>query len=69
MIQSLAKLLMRPSLWTTAIRLGWRLRLVPDSAYLRFRMVTMYGDAQAQPRAHDLITYLQWCRSWERTTQ
>lgn len=29
----------------------------------------MYGDAQAQPRAHDLITYLQWCRSWERTTR
>lgn len=29
----------------------------------------MYGDAQAQPRADDLVTYLQWCKSWERTTR
>lgn len=69
MARSLAKVLAHPSLWMTAIRLGWRLRVPPDPAYLRFRMVTMYGDAQAQPRADDLVTYLQWCKSWERTTR
>lgn len=69
MARSLGKLLLRPGLWVTAIRLGWRLRLRPDPAYLRFRMVTMYGDAEAQPHAGDLITYLRWCRSWERTTR
>lgn len=47
--------------------MGWRLRLLPDPAYLRFRMVTMYGDADAQPHADDLITYLRWCKVWERT--
>ena len=47
--------------------MGWRLRLLPDPAYLKFRMVTMYGDADAQPRADDLITYLRWCKVWERT--
>ena len=30
-------------------------------------MVTMYGDAHAQPRAEDLITYLRWCKAWERS--
>ncbi len=69
MARSLAKLLVHPSLWTTAIRLGLRLRMPPDPAYLKFRMVTMYGDADAQPRSHDLITYLKWCKAWGRTTR
>ena len=43
------------------------MRMFPDRAYLRFRMVTMYGDARAQPRAEDLITYLQWCKAWEKS--
>lgn len=49
------------------MRIGWRLRMFPDPAYLRFRMVTMYGDAHAQPRAEDLITYLRWCKAWEKS--
>ncbi|WP_419846809.1 hypothetical protein [Candidatus Poriferisocius sp.] len=67
MARSFARLLGHPSLWITAVRMGWRLRLLPDPAYLKFRMVTMYGDADAQPRADDLITYLRWCKVWERT--
>ena len=51
------------------MRMGWRLRLIPDPAYMKFRMVTMYGDADAQPRSHDLITYLKWCRAWGRITR
>ena len=38
-----------------------------DPAYLRFRMVTMYGNAAAQPDGDDLIAYLRWCRDWERS--
>ena len=60
---------MRPDIWATALRLGWRLGIRPDRAYLRFRMVTMYGDANAQPHSHDLITYLQWCKAWGRITR
>lgn len=67
MVRSLATLLAHPSLWVTALRLGWRLRMRPDPAYLRFRMVTMYGDAAAQPVGDDLIAYLRWCRDWERS--
>ena len=62
----MATLLAHPSLWVTALRLGWRLRMRPDPAYLRFRMVTMYGDAAAQPHGDDLIAYLRWCKAWER---
>ena len=36
---------------------------------MKFRMVTMYGDAQAQPQADDLVTYLRWCRSWEQAAR
>ena len=67
MIRPVATLLAHPSLWGTALRLGWRLRLRLDPAYLRFRMVTMYGDADAQPPGDDLIAYLRWCRDWERS--
>ena len=59
----------RPWLWGVALRLaprGWWRRSphlpVPDPAYLRFRMVTMYGDATHAPETDDLVTYLEWCR-------
>jgi len=42
------------------------MRGFPDRAYLKFRMVTMYGDEDAQPRPDDLIAYLRWCKAWER---
>jgi len=68
-------LLVRPGLWVTAMRTVWRLRRdrwwarsphlpVPPPDYLRFRMVTAYGEADARPPTHDVVTYLQWCRSW-----
>ncbi len=43
---------------------------VPARDYLHFRMVTAYGDdgdpgrAPGTDPAADLVTYLEWCRSW-----
>ncbi|MFN8039254.1 MAG: hypothetical protein U0Q07_08600 [Acidimicrobiales bacterium] len=67
--------LRRPSLWGTALRQvlvlapdGWWRRApwlpLPDPAYLRFRLQTMYGDPGHAPEPDDLVTYLQWCRAW-----
>jgi hypothetical protein len=64
--------LARPSLWITAVRQALRLARrrwwtrapflpVPDPDYLRFRFETQYG-ATGRPDAHDLVTYLEWCR-------
>jgi hypothetical protein len=71
------ELLAHPALWPTAVRQG--VRLVPrrwwarppfvpwpSRAYLRFRMETQYGDARHRPDGDDLVTYLQWCRDWNR---
>lgn len=67
--------LMHPSLWVTALRQGTRLARpgwwhrwppvpkVPEE-YMRFRLVTAYGDADAQIEPVDLVTYLRWCRTW-----
>jgi hypothetical protein len=65
----------RPDLWITAIRQvfvlagrSWWTRPpflpVPSRPYLRFRMVTAYGDADRPPDAADVVTYLGWCRQW-----
>lgn len=67
----------RPSLWVTAVRQAARLAVPgwwrrrpwfprPDPAYLRFRLVTAYGDAEQAPRAVDVVSYLRWCRSQPR---
>ena len=68
-------LLLRPSLWVTAVRQGRRLARpewwrhapylpLPDADYLGFRFETQYGsDARPDPR--DLVTYLEWCRGIE----
>lgn len=66
MARSLAKLLVHPALWVAAVRMCWRMRGFPDRAYIRFRMVTMYGDEDAQPHPDDLLAYLRWCKAWER---
>jgi hypothetical protein len=66
--------LSRPDLWWTGIgamrRLAppgwWRSPPhlpAPDPQLWRFRMVTAYGDPDADPRAADVISYLEWCRS------
>lgn len=67
----------RPALWGTAVvelfalaPTGWWRRKphlpLPDAAYLRFRMETMYGRADAEPEPGDVVTYLEWCRSMRR---
>jgi hypothetical protein len=37
---------------------------VPDASYLRFRMVTMYGDPNHGFEPDDLVAYLEWCRDF-----
>lgn len=72
-------LLLHPALWTTAVRQvlvlaidGWWKRApflpVPDRAYLRFRMQTMYGDPDAVAEPGDVLTYLHWCKAWPSVT-
>jgi hypothetical protein len=67
----------RPHLWATAMRQarrtaapGWWRRPpflpVPSGEYLRFRLQTQYGDAGAAPQPSDVVSYLEWCRDWDR---
>ena len=69
--------LRRPSLWVTAVRQMFRLAPngwwhkapflpLPDERYLRFRLETQYGDAMHTTEPRDLLTYLAWCRSYQR---
>ncbi len=62
-----AVLVRYPSLWYTALCLSKRLGWVPASDYIRFRMVTMYGDSDAQLQPTDLVAYLRWCRSYYKS--
>jgi hypothetical protein len=73
--RAIVALACRPSLWATAVRQlfvlapnGWwrspPFLPIPDRAYLRFRLQTMYGDPEHAPEPGDLVTYLHWCRSW-----
>jgi hypothetical protein len=71
-VRAAAAVLLRPHLWSTAARQGFRLARpgwwrhppflpLPDSEYLQFRLETQYGsDGRPDPR--DLVTYLEWCR-------
>ena len=34
--------------------------------YLRFRLVTQYGDDEHAPEPDDVLNYLRWCRHWDR---
>lgn len=47
---------------------GWYRRApllpVPGGDYLRFRLITQYGDADHRPEAADVVNYLAWCRQW-----
>jgi hypothetical protein len=69
----------RPSLWPTAIRQLGRLATpgwwrhppflpLPPADYLRFRLQTQYGDAEAAPKAADIVSYLMWVRRWDHNT-
>jgi hypothetical protein len=70
------KLVRHPSLWATALRQArrlarpawWRHRPflpVPAPAYLRFRLLTQYGDERHRPEVGDVLNYLRWCKQWD----
>ena len=63
----------QPRLWGTALTQWrrttptrwWRHRPflpVPAGDYLRFRVVTQYGNADHPLVADDVLNYLKWCR-------
>lgn len=63
----------RPRLWPTAVAQVFRLAPrrwwrrwpplpFPDTDYLRFRLVTAYGDASNPACAADVVAWLNWCR-------
>lgn len=67
----------RPELWVTAARQarrtavpGWWHRRpfipVPSGDYLRFRMLTQYGTTERAPDPADVVSYLAWCKEWDR---
>jgi len=69
----------RPDLWVTALRQavllaprGWWRQWppvpMPAPGYLRFRMLTAYGDAEQPPMPGDVVTWLEWARSWASVT-
>jgi len=76
-LQTFVQVVRRPRLWLTAVRQLWRIRRsdwyrklpflpVPDTAYLNFRIYTAYGDEGGQQKIPiDVITYLEWCKSWQ----
>lgn len=70
---TVAAVVRRPGLWSTAVgqarRLGrrrWWARApflpVPDRDWLRFRLETQYGDPAHPPVAADVVTWLEWAR-------
>jgi hypothetical protein len=61
----------RPPLAIDLVRVAWRFRSrgwwrrppflpLPDREYVRWRMYTAYGDADAVPPAEDLVRYARW---------
>jgi hypothetical protein len=73
-ITALAGVARRPMLWPVALRQwrrltppGWWRRApflpVPSRDYLRFRLLTQYGDSEASASGADVVNYLTWCRS------
>lgn len=67
--------LRRPDLWTTAVRAGlslaprgwWRRRPflpVPSEGWTHFRLVTAYGGDGTEFDADDLVTWLEWRKTW-----
>lgn len=68
----------RPRLWPVALSTGaslvsrqwWRTAPflpLPNRQWLRFRMVTAYGgDGRGGLRAEDVVTFLEWRRTFPR---
>ncbi len=76
-LRATGAVLVRPWLWATAVSQVFRLAApgwwhrwpplpLPDRDYLRFRLVTAYGDPDRPPDVADVVTYLHWCRAWPR---
>lgn len=80
-IQVAVHVLMRPSLWWTALRQIVRMTPrrwwaqapflpIPRADYLEFRLVTQYGGsletARSKIQADDVVKYLAWCKQWNR---
>jgi hypothetical protein len=66
-----ARAVVRPRLATALVRVAWRFRArqwyarfpflpVPDRDYVRWRMYTAYGAADAVPPAPDVERYALW---------
>jgi hypothetical protein len=60
-----------PALAAALVRVAWRFRRrrwlqrppflpLPDAKYLRWRMLTAYGDPDAVPSADDVARYARW---------
>jgi hypothetical protein len=65
--------LVRPRLAIDLLRLGWSFRArgwyrrapflpLPSRAYMRWRMFTAYGDADAIPPIEDVVRFARWRR-------
>jgi hypothetical protein len=70
----------RPWLWPAAVRQlfvlaapGWWRRRpfvpLPDPAYLRFRLITQYGDPGHPVAPEDVVAYVRWCRTYRAATK
>lgn len=79
MIRVVAAVARRPRLWPVALRqwrrttpTGWWRKApflpVPSRDYLRFRLLTQYGDTQHPVDPGDVVNYLAWCRQWSRSS-
>ncbi len=73
---AIAAVVKRPALWGEGLRLvkrtaapgwwkAWPPVPAPPADYLRFRLQTNSGGYGTNPvvRPHDLVDFLQWCRS------
>ena len=73
----IGRALINPRLAIDLLKTGWAFRRrrwwsrapflpVPDSAYLRWRMDTAYGDESAVPPVEDVIRFARWRRETMR---
>lgn len=61
---------LRPWLWRAALRFvpnkPWKPSSWQLKTYIQFRMVTMYGDKNAQPTPADTIKFLAWAGKFKK---
>ena len=73
MVRVASAVLVRPGLWSVAVRQvfrmagrhwwrRWPFLPVPAPAYAHFRAITQYGDPDAAPTVDDVVTWLSWVR-------